>query len=382
MPTVFATEAVATFRCLGADCPDSCCQGWAMQVSDAMAARYAREAPSLYDALSGSEGSRVMRRDAAGRCVKLEGGWCGIQREHGAALLSDTCHFYPRVVRRLGEAVVISATLSCPEIARQAVTHPTYAQLQPLAVDRLPEQCKDYLPEGLSSAEAIAIHEAMLHYAMEEGRAAETSLLHLGTVARALDHLPAAQWAAAVPLYLTLAPGRVPIAESHPADLLYLLQYLYAMIGQSQDHRSLVQQWLMQAAHALGARIDGEGAIHLEEERVTKALAAVSRQRLRVSLQHAVLLQRYLVAQLSLHLFPFAGTGEQVTERLTLIGLRYACLGLIISTYPTESEAVDLLTIVQQFSRVSDHRPEDESLLRIATEAGWRREPRLRAILG
>src|SRR5579885_2432723 len=92
---------LSAFRCLGAECPDTCCQGWNMQLDAAMRARYASEAPELLEAVADDgAGGFIMKRDPqTDFCVKFENGLCGIQQKYGTAFLGDACHFYPRSTR-------------------------------------------------------------------------------------------------------------------------------------------------------------------------------------------------------------------------------------------------------------------------------------------
>src|SRR5579871_6894344 len=93
---------LARFSCLGADCEDTCCKGWGMQLDNATYERYRARSPELLEAVSGEEGQRIMRRDPkTDFCVKFDGGLCGIQKQHGENFLGDACYFYPRVTRRL-----------------------------------------------------------------------------------------------------------------------------------------------------------------------------------------------------------------------------------------------------------------------------------------
>src|ERR1043165_3275808 len=113
-PTRIQTNAVARFSCLGADCPDTCCGGWGMQLTQETLEKYKQEAPELVDAVTSGEAELIMRRDpVTDTCVKFEQGWCSIHRDYGDAFLGDACHFFPRITRALGATILTTATLSC-----------------------------------------------------------------------------------------------------------------------------------------------------------------------------------------------------------------------------------------------------------------------------
>ena len=111
------------FRCIAADCPDSCCKEWEVQVDEKSAA--------LYRSLQGSLGERlreVMHDDPQwgtvmvneqGRCPmwRLDG-LCRIHAELGHEALCKTCRDFPRLCHDYGRFQELGLELSCPEAAR------------------------------------------------------------------------------------------------------------------------------------------------------------------------------------------------------------------------------------------------------------------------
>lgn len=112
------------FRCIGADCEDSCCGEWGVAVDSSRAALLRRVLPEL----SGATVQRVddehrevsyMAQRADKSCVMLgTDRLCGIQQRFGEELLPDDCAVYPRSVGQIGGRVELSGNLSCPEAAR------------------------------------------------------------------------------------------------------------------------------------------------------------------------------------------------------------------------------------------------------------------------
>ena len=114
-PTRLQTQAVAQFSCLGGECPDTCCQGWGMQLTAETVAKYKAEAPELMDAVSTGEAEFIMKRDpVTDTCVKFEGGWCGIHRDYGEAFLGDACQFSPAFRVRLGRSLSLAPHSHAP----------------------------------------------------------------------------------------------------------------------------------------------------------------------------------------------------------------------------------------------------------------------------
>ena len=122
------------FRCIGSDCPDSCCQGWTVAIDQPTYRKYRKVTdPALRERLhrhvvrnrngarSADQFARI-RLDKTGACPFLtEERLCEIQSRLGAAALSHTCRTYPRTVNRVDGVPEMSATLSCPEVARLAL---------------------------------------------------------------------------------------------------------------------------------------------------------------------------------------------------------------------------------------------------------------------
>ncbi len=132
---VFKTDQYDEFRCVGGECPYTCCGGdWRITVDE--------KADKRYRALTGEFGERlnsvidrsgtpaVMDLTPDGRCAMLtEDGWCAVQRELGADALCDTCRDYPRSAKARGGVVFQTMTPSCPEVARELL-----AREKPLAL--------------------------------------------------------------------------------------------------------------------------------------------------------------------------------------------------------------------------------------------------------
>ena len=110
------------FRCIAEKCPDSCCQGWEVDVDETAAA--------YYRSLNGALGERLRQvlktRDGAsymalenGRCpMWRQDGLCQIQAELDHDGLCQVCREYPRLYMDYGDFAEWGLELSCPEAAR------------------------------------------------------------------------------------------------------------------------------------------------------------------------------------------------------------------------------------------------------------------------
>lgn len=110
------------FRCMAEKCPDSCCQGWEVDV-DPVSADFYRSLPGtlgdrLRQVLKNEDGSDYMILED-GRCpMWRQDGLCRIQAERGHDALCQVCREYPRLYMDFGDFAQWGLELSCPEAAR------------------------------------------------------------------------------------------------------------------------------------------------------------------------------------------------------------------------------------------------------------------------
>ena len=380
------TLLVSKFQCLGEACEDTCCQNWSMQMDAATLAKYAHEAPELLDAVdTEADGSRVMKRNATTRhCVKLDAGVCSIHKQKGDGFLGDACHFYPRVTRTLDAQTLMTATSSCPEIMRLALSLPAPFALVETQVERLPHTLKNYLPDSMNDIVAANVHAAFLACAMNESITPEQALARISSVARSMELLDKATLDSAVSTYLRLADGRIPKAEIHPADAFNLLHALCGLIVASHKPISpRLQKVISDMEQSLAVSLDWQNIlIHLSEQSPA-ALTKVMECWGAPPAHYTHALRRFLALQLSLHYFPFAGLGDNPAERITFIGVRFATIKLALAcAHAQQGELAneDIVRIIQSISRFLDHLGDGAFSLSIYNETGWTKEARLLAL--
>jgi hypothetical protein len=393
MPTILRTNAVSRFSCLGDRCEDTCCKGWSMQVDEQTLARYKSEAPELLSAVEpgagGADAPWIMRKDpASGHCVKFEGGLCGVHKQYGDRMLGDACHFYPRITRGLGEQVTMSGALSCPEIARLTLLGDEEAlAFAPVEIDRLPHTLKNYLPENMDANDALAVHNAFLQAAGDTQNSAEQNFARIASVSRSIERIDKKGWAQALPMYLRLADGRLPPPDIHIADPFNLLHALAGLITASKKKMSpRLQETVGEMEKALKVTLDWEQVLILTDEASLPAYRALQAGwQEKWAAHHQPLLRKYLQMQLSMALYPFAGLGGSLTDRVTLIGVRLATIRLALmcatgmhgGTFSSDTA----IRIVQSLSRFMDHLGDPAFSLQIYGETGWTTEARMRGLL-
>ena len=358
-----------------------------MQVDEVTLARYRQQAPALLDAVEpASESPWIMRKDAAtGYCVKYEGGWCGIHKQYGDSFLGDACYFYPRSTRLLGMQPVMTAALSCPEIARLALFDSTPFAFGETAIGRLPESLKNYLPDGMTAEDALAIHTAFLQ-ATEEDADAEIILARLMSVNHSIERIDKKSWAQAVPFYLKHADTRLPAAEPHPTDPFNLLHALSGLIVATKKPMSeRLAQTVSEMEQALAVTLDWNHVLIHTSDASANAYQLLRSRWQQEKRHYQPILKRYVQMQLSLALYPFSGLGHTLVDRMTIIGVRLATVRLAIMAACSKHDTVmpkdTIVRIVQSLSRFMDHLGDSKFSLSIYKETGWVKENRLRGLL-
>ena len=131
-------RAYHAFRCIGADCEDSCCSGWLVNIDKNTFDLYQRcqdpeMGPRLRELVTlnpASTGSNSYGRIglAGASCPFLDEGWCAIQNKLGESHLSIVCARFPRVLNVVDDVLQRSLDLSCPEAARLLLLDPAPMQ--------------------------------------------------------------------------------------------------------------------------------------------------------------------------------------------------------------------------------------------------------------
>lgn len=189
-----------SFRCLGGDCPDTCCQHWDInldryhyeKLSDCLASDSKQvgrfeQYIKLHDKEHASDRNfAYIALNESGYCPFLDANeLCSIHAEFGVAPLSDVCAFFPRVMSVLDDELELTGAMSCPEVVRLCLTA-LDAKFTDYDITKLPRQ--DHLPiartitsqEGTFYQQAFKqVREVMLELATHEEFALETRLYFL-----------------------------------------------------------------------------------------------------------------------------------------------------------------------------------------------------------
>lgn len=118
--SVTAIDYYERFQCIGADCPDTCCQGWSIPVEDSI-----RDLYRAHDTANGTELAKslivtdtetLMKFDISGYCTHLNSErLCSIYGRVGSHAQPKTCDTYPRSgIDYQVPHVELTTSLSCP----------------------------------------------------------------------------------------------------------------------------------------------------------------------------------------------------------------------------------------------------------------------------
>lgn len=141
------------FACIGPACEEHCCGGWRIDVDRAhyekiqtmvqfsakpLARRLATAFVILPPKSKLAMETYVLKQDDKGVCALLSSeGWCELHGSYGFDALPHVCAVYPRKMKYVGETFELSATASCPEVARQILMPGDGTELEPIDRSRI-----------------------------------------------------------------------------------------------------------------------------------------------------------------------------------------------------------------------------------------------------
>ena len=114
------------FECLCGDCPESCCRGWVIPLSDRDFERFRKEKGMLGYALFAATGGGLREKfNPSSRSCPFwrRDGLCSLQRKRGHDFIPWTCQSYPRFYRNFGDIEECCLDLSCIGATRLFMAH-------------------------------------------------------------------------------------------------------------------------------------------------------------------------------------------------------------------------------------------------------------------
>ncbi|MFZ1084237.1 MAG: flagellin lysine-N-methylase [Terracidiphilus sp.] len=373
-----------SFRCIGSECEDTCCQGWGVPIDQASYTKYQQlptsQLRSLIDAniLTMPEGAKPnnfakIRMDGASQCPMLTADrLCRIQLELGESYLSHICATYPRIVHQIGGVQETALTLSCPEAARVVLLNP---ELLARELHTVAEQSRATIIEAAAMEGSSVllpcfwpIRQIVLSLIGNRTYPLWQRLFLLGVLCRRLDSIGKGELERNVAEYLAdftaaVATGSLRSAmEALPLDRAAQLDVVLRMAGMML-HRSNVRPRFVECVHAFTTGI-GNGPGATLESLTEHFTLAHDRYYAPYFGRNPHILENYLANTVLRCRFPFGKASVQTTmeREYALLTAQFALLkGFLIGVAGYHREAFsagDVIHTVQATSKHFEHHPE------------------------
>lgn len=114
------------FQCVAAECPDTCCAGWAIMIDENSLEKYEQYQGEYQKQLErGIDWQEGCFRQKSGRCAFLnDRNLCDLHIAVGEDMLCDTCRNYPRHLEEYEGVREATLSLSCIEAAKMILGCP------------------------------------------------------------------------------------------------------------------------------------------------------------------------------------------------------------------------------------------------------------------
>jgi len=376
MPEVLIPAYVASFRCLGGECPDTCCAGWNISVvregwNNYMQNPVLRErAESLAGGMpTGEEGDVALCKSTSGApCLMCSADrLCLVQQVLGEEALPDTCYTYPRVAGKFGERWEMCLNLSCPEAARLAMNEAGAFDFTSAALPLRQSLVFDIQPvAGFSLEQMDDVRALAIQLFKTQGVSNIERMALLGLLCEGIDRLIETRAQGSLDQligeivslvesgsFINLIAG-VPENHSLGANVFSLLIGDLSRKGTSDNQREVL-------AWTSGGLGFDTGRVRPDPETVAENY----RQGL-VLLEPVAgildeLLQRYLLNEVLRHYFPWGQLTSAVKGYRHLL-LLFGCLRLmLVAVAKGRNQTPDralMVRVIQVFSRVCTHDPQ------------------------
>jgi lysine-N-methylase len=390
---------VTEFKCIGGECPDTCCSAWSINVDKETFQRYRREVhPTIkplvqqyliqVDKDSKSGHGKLKLREVDGHCgMHSIDKMCQIQQHLGEDALSNTCYIYPRYVAQVGDGFEQCLTLSCPEAARLALTQADAFQFVSAEFTTRWATTTVLNPRNGFSMESMNEIRIFFIQLFQTSALSNTErLVTIGWLCQQLDELLEHQAQESVPKLLEEMRAMIESGSIHatvdqlneqlePSATLFAILFSGKITKQTRGHQRDV---LDRVCAGLGITPDLSlltiADNYARGKQILKADGGLSER----------ILSRYLLNDLIRETFPW--TQPSAMEHYRRLLTRFGILKLMLAgsaansnIAPTEAEVVQ---VVQVFCRIYQHNiafaKQAEALL---VKSEWTQLNRLYALL-
>lgn len=378
---------LSDFECSADKCPDNCCYGWSVNVDDKTQKLWQDKAQDLLTLVDKTENKCCIKKnpDGSGNCINLKNGLCSIVLKYSQKFLSNTCSFYPRIAYKLGNTLLLSAQLSCPEITRLCLYGDRPFEITNGTLDRLPTTT-NVLYDDDTEDKVLAVNSSFIKFCYTKEISAEQMVLRIVSVATILQESPRSEWPYTVDILLLTSTQndiKAVVNEDNPFNLLRTV--IIMLNAAKKINRKRLYQALATMESVLKVKISIEDAkVELSDDSKETYKQLAIKWQFPENYGTREVLKRYIQAELALNLFPY---GRESTLREQAIGLafKFAFLRLALMCHleecgiPSDQETV--VRVVQGILRYLNHSSDIKLLLDTCTEFGWNDEHQLKNML-
>lgn len=374
--TVLVPEYSTRFRCIGPDCEDDCCHGWAVPIDQTSLDKYRSLPPGplrsqldiclqLAQPAPSAEPAASIRMLPSGRCpFHTPERLCRIHQELGHSALSQTCAHFPRRAHRIDGLEQVTLSLACPEAARLVLLEPDLFA-SPVRRHKLPWNTSVKGSDPLRTF-YWPIREFVTALIVERSYALWQRLFLLGVFCRRLDALARAHDRRTFPEFIcdfsdAVASGSLRAAmDAAPANPALQRRLIRELIGLSAA--------TVRDGSPFGACLSAFNAAIGSGETASPAApiaswAAAHATTLEPFLRdHPSMLENYLVNELLHCAFPFGDALFHPDRPIACmaafaqLAVRFGILqGLLIGVAAARGSAFSAADVVQTVSAVSRH---------------------------
>lgn len=391
------------FRCIGAECEDTCCAGWIVKVDKQTYDAYQRcQDPELgprlgelvtIDPHSASDDSYARIALSGPECSFLDRGWCAIQNKLGEQSLSIMCSQYPRAMNIVDDVLQRSLDLSCPEAARIVLLDPEPMQFDKDAGPRQGERhghVSILRTDDESSAKPYAHFQEIRAFVIWLLQSRRCSIwervailgsfcdqLHITPLSRVLESIAAYRNGVETGVFLQALQRHPP----QPAKQLELV--LELIVGRIRS--DFTGPRLLDCYRKFMQSMDWTAEVSMDElgRRYAAAHAQYCEPFLKV---HPHILENYLVSYVHRTLFPLGPqestrgisihrAAKTVRDQCALMIAHYAIIQTLligVAAYHKERFGTgEVIQVIQSYTKAFEHSPSfPEHALKILADKG------------
>lgn len=168
----YVLDIVKEFRCMGSDCPYTCCRGWQIAIDDDTLDKYHKANGAFgvitYAACKKKKNGATVIRKVCGRCPFFTlKGLCGLQLKDKESYMPLVCRMFPRSSFVYGNRHEIALELSCYHASQLFVNNPARFHFEP-SDKEYPIEWEAYDPEPAFVEYLCTLREQILDYFWSE----------------------------------------------------------------------------------------------------------------------------------------------------------------------------------------------------------------------